>query len=235
MSPGGSATAAEGRLRAVIFDMDGVLIDTEPAWRRVEIEVFGSLGVQLTEAECRATMGMRVREVVELRRERHPWPDATVDAVTRRIVDGVVEHVRTDGAAIDGALAAVTAVRRAGLLCAVASSSPAQLITAVVERLGIDTDVDVTCSADQDARGKPAPDIYLRTASLLGVAPATCLAVEDSVNGVLAARAAGMLCIAIPDLVTAADTRLSAATLRLESLRELDDELLVALSSDYFE
>ncbi len=235
MIPGGPATARDRGLRAVIFDMDGVLIDTEPVWRRVEIEVFGSLGVRLTEAECRETMGMRVAEVVQMWHQRRPWPGASVDEVTRRIVDGVIEQVRAHGTAIDGALSAVSAVRRAGLLCAVASSSPLELITTVVERLGIDRDVDVICSAEQDAQGKPAPDIYLRTASLLGVQPDSCLAVEDSVNGVLSARAAGMPCVVIPDRVTASDPRLAVATLRLESLRELEDELLVALSRDYFE
>jgi beta-phosphoglucomutase-like phosphatase (HAD superfamily) len=234
MTSGTVAVRGSG-LRAVIFDMDGVLIDTEPVWRRVEIEVFGSLGVRITEAECRETMGMRVREVVELWRRRRPWSGDSIDEVTRRIVDGVVEHVRAHGVAIDGAPSAVSAVRRSGLLCAVASSSPPGLITAVVERLGIAAEVDVVCSAQDDAHGKPAPDIYLRTASLLGVAPASCLAIEDSVNGVLSARAAGMPCIAIPDATTASDRRLDTATLRLASLRQLDDRRLAELGHAYFE
>lgn len=231
---GGAEPAAAG-LRAVIFDMDGVLIDTEPVWRRVEIEVFASLGVAITDAECRESMGMRVNEVVRSWQQRRPWSGASVDNVTRRIVDGVIEHVRRHGVAIDGVSSAVSAVRRAGLLCAVASSSPAALIAAVVERLRIDGDVDVVCSAENDVHGKPAPDIYLRTASLLGVPAASCLAIEDSINGVLSARAAGMPCIAIPDEVTASDPRMDRATLRLDSLRDLDDERLDAVRRDYFE
>ncbi len=85
-----------------------------------------------------------------------------------------------------------------------------------------------------DAHGKPAPDIYVRTASELHLHPASCLAIEDSVNGVLSARAAGMPCVAIPDAVTAADPRLAAATIRLTSLRELDDERLAEISQAYF-
>ncbi len=225
---------AAAPLRAVIFDMDGVLIDTEPVWRGVEIDVFRSVGVHITEAECRQTMGMRVREVVELWRQRRPWSGPSVDEVTARIVDGVVRHVRNEGVALDGALAAVAAVGRAGLRCAVASSSPPALISAVLESLGIGGAVDVACSAVHDARGKPAPDIYLRTARELGVSAASCLAIEDSVNGVLSARAAGMPCVAIPDEVTASDPRLAAATLRMESLRDLDDDRLSQLRRTYF-
>lgn len=235
MTAAGSTHAARAALRAVIFDMDGVLIDSEPVWRSVEIDVFGSLGVGMTEADCRQTMGLRVREAVQHWQRNRPWTGASVDEVTGRIVAGVIERLRTDGVAMEGVYSAVAAVRRAGLLCAVASSSPAAMISAVVERLGIGADVDVVSSADDDARGKPAPDIYLRTAALLGVEPAACLAVEDSVNGVLSARAAGMPCVAIPDEVTASDRRLLAATVRLHSLRELDDARLGDLQRDYFE
>jgi sugar-phosphatase len=221
-------------LRAVIFDMDGVLIDTEPVWRTVEIEVFASVGIALTDAECRETMGVRVPEVVQLRYELRPWSGESVDDVTRRIVDGVADHVRVHGVAMDGAVSAVEMVRRAGLLCAVASSSPMALITAVLHRLRIHDVVDVVCSAEDDARGKPAPDIYLRTAARLGVTPAGCLAIEDSVNGVLSARAAGMPCIVVPDEVTAADPRIGAASVRLDSLRDLDEHRLGEVSNAYF-
>ncbi len=163
-----------------------------------------------------------------------PVDDRVVDDVTGRIVDGVATHVRAHGVPMDGAIAAIAAVRRAGLFCAVASSSPSLLISAVVDRLRIGDAVDVMCSAMDDARGKPAPDIYLRTAAVLGVSPTSCLAIEDSVNGVLAARAAGMPCVAIPDGVTAADPRLAAATVTLASLDELDDARLAQLSRAYF-
>jgi HAD superfamily hydrolase (TIGR01509 family) len=225
---------ARTALRAVIFDMDGVLIDTEPVWRSVEIDVFGSLGVHISEAECRQTMGMRVGEVVAMWHRRRPWSGESVAAVTRRIVDGVAAHVRADGAPMDGAVAAFAVVRRAGLLCAVASSSPPELISAVLDRLDIRERVEVVCSAVDDAHGKPAPDIYLRTAAELGVPPPSCLAIEDSLNGVLSARAAGMHCVAVPDAVTGDDPRLDAATIRLGSLRELDDSRLDELRRTYF-
>ena len=224
-----------GRLRAVIFDMDGVLIDTEPVWRRVEIEVFESVGLQLSEADCRETMGLRIDEVVRLWHSRRPWgDDSSVATVTERILAGVIDQVRHDGVAMDGALDAVAAVRAAGLRCAVASSSPQALIDAVVGRLGIGPEVDAICSAEHEVHGKPAPDVYLRAAALLAVGAADCLAIEDSVNGMISARRAGMVCAVIPDALTAGDPRLGEATLRLRSLRDLDGACLEELSAAYF-
>ena len=230
-------TAASGTkqpLGAVVFDMDGVLIDTEPAWRRVEIDVLGRLGVELTEADCREVMGVRVGDIVRLWYARHPWSGATLEDVTARIRDGVVDHVLTEGEPLAGALEAVALVRDSGRRCAVASSSPRLLIDAVVQRLHLADKIDIICSAEDEARGKPAPDVYLSAARLLGIDPAGCLAIEDSVNGVLSARAAGMACIAIPDAVVAKDPRFAAATLRLESLRDLDNARLESVSAAYF-
>lgn len=226
--------APQDHLRAVIFDMDGVVIDTEPVWRRVEAEVFGSLGLHLSDADCRETMGLRVDDVVRLWHTRRPWAGVPVGTVVDRIVSGVIDDVRRSGVAAEGAIQAIAAVRHAGLLCALASSSPPSLISAVVEKLGIASEVDVICSASDEARGKPAPDVYLRTASLLGVPPAGCLAIEDSVNGVLSARAAAMACIVIPDRLSALDPRLDAATLLLDSLLELDDRRLESIRAAYF-
>ena len=136
---------------------------------------------------------------------------------------------------MDGAVEAVRLVRSRGLSCAVASSSPRPLIDVVVARLGIADQVDAVCSAEDEVHGKPAPDVYLRAARLLGVPPAGCLAVEDSALGVLSARAAGMPCVAIPDGHTAQDPRLAAATLRLDSIRDLDRDRLEWLDAAYFE
>ncbi|MDQ2961130.1 MAG: hexitol phosphatase HxpB [Candidatus Dormibacteraeota bacterium] len=231
---GRSSAQSGGGLRAVVFDMDGVLIDTEPVWRDVEIDVFGSLGVLLTEDDCRGTMGMRIDEVVRARYAQSPWTGATPEQVTARIVDGMVTRVSADGVALDGAREALATVRDMRLLCAVASSSPQRLIAAVLERLDLLDAADAVCSAEHEPFGKPAPDVYMRAAAALAVAPAACLAVEDSVNGVLSARAAGMPFVVIPDAQVAGDPRLDGAVLRLGSLRGLDRPTLERLSRDYF-
>ncbi|MHB8717279.1 MAG: hexitol phosphatase HxpB [Candidatus Dormibacteria bacterium] len=221
-------------LRAVIFDMDGVLIDTEPVWREVEIEVFARVGLHLTEDDCRSTMGLRVDEVVGAWYGRHPWTGPTCAEVANAIVDGVVATVRLRGEAMPGVAGAFAAVRSLGLHCAVASSSSMRLIEAVMERLELNGAVDVVRSAEHEAAGKPAPDVYLSTARELGVAPQSCLAVEDSVNGWLSATAAGMPCVVVPDAEVGRDPRLARAPLVLSSLSDLDAGRIDQIARDYF-
>lgn len=218
-------------IRAVIFDMDGILIDTEPVWRRVEIETFGSLGLHLTEEQCMETMGVRVDEVVRIWHDRHPWEAPSCSVVTRQIVQGVIEHVRAHGEPKAGAARAMALARHAGLRVAVASSSDQALIAAVLERLDLERYVDVTWSAEYELEGKPHPAVYLTAAKLLGVPPGECVAVEDSPNGVLSAKRAGMYCIAVPDPALADDPRFKEADLRLGSLDQFSLDMLPGCSA----
>ena len=184
-------------IRACIFDMDGVLIDTEPVWRSVEQKVFARVGVHLTEEQLLETWGKRIDEVVEHWYVSRPWDGVRPNAVAKAIVDEVVAHVRDQGVPAPGALAAVDTARTAGLRIAIASSSSRRLIDAVVARLGLREKMDALLSADDDKNGKPAPDVYLRAASMLGVPAGECVAVEDSPMGVRSAKAAHMACVAL--------------------------------------
>lgn len=217
-------------LAAAIFDMDGLLIDTEPIWRRSEIEIFGELGLHLTEEQCMQTMGVRVAEIVQLWYSRHPWEGPSCAEVTRRIYASVIEHVLSEGQPMPGVLDALRTVRDRGLVCGIASSSSEILIRAVVERLGIGEYIQMICSADNEAEGKPHPAVYLTAARRLGVSPEQCVAFEDSPNGVLSAKAAGMLCIVVPDRYLAGDPRMACADVRLESLEQFSSETLDALA-----
>jgi sugar-phosphatase len=210
----------------MIFDMDGLLIDTEPIWRRSETEVFDRLGLQLTEEQLLETMGVRVAEVVRLWYARHPWRGPSCDEVTRQIEDAVIEQVLSEGEAKPGVYGALELGSAAGLPIAIASSSSEELILAVVQRLGIGHHIDLICSAVAEPEGKPHPAVYLTAARGLNVPPESCLALEDSPNGVLSAKAAGMFCVAVPDPLLSADPRMQQADLRLESLEELTPELL---------
>lgn len=210
----------------IIFDVDGLLIDTEPVWRRAETEVFGELGIELTEADGAETMGVRIDEVVAHWRARRPWPGAggppDDHEIAGRIVDLVIAHVRERGEPQPGVAAAFAAARAVGAV-ALASSSPPALIDAICDRLGLS--VAVRCSAVDEPWGKPAPDVYLTAARRLGVAPARCVALEDSPNGVRSALAAGMPCLAVPDPFVAADPAFARARL-LTSLEEVTPDLL---------
>ncbi|MGO8959421.1 MAG: HAD-IA family hydrolase [Streptosporangiaceae bacterium] len=222
---------------SVILDMDGLLIDTEPAWRAAEADVFAAFGVRLSEAELLAATGQAIGEAVAIWRQRRPRQlrpgtgdlDQLTDAeVADRITGLVVAEVLAAGEPMAGVPAAIGMFRRHSLRLAIASSSPMRLIDAVCEQLGLD-DIEVRCSAFDEANGKPAPDVYLAAARKLGDSPAACLALEDSPNGVLAAKAAGMRCLAVPDPLLAADPRYQQADLVLSSLECLDDEALRAL------
>jgi sugar-phosphatase len=218
---------------AAVLDMDGLLIDTEPVWREAETEVFGGLGIRLSEADMLATMGRRIVELAAHWRRAHPWPDAETgrpsDAeIAEAVVDRVVAHVQAAGELMPGAGEAVRLLRRLGLRLAIASSSPHRLIDAVCDRLGLNS-IEVRCSAEDEARGKPAPDVYLTAARRLELGPGRCLAIEDSPAGVQAARAAGMRCIAVPDRLIADDRRYDEADAVLDSLLQLDTAVLRSL------
>jgi sugar-phosphatase len=228
-----SDAAAAPAIHAVVLDMDGLLIDTEPAWRAAERAVFGELGLQLSEDDMLATMGRRIAELVAHWRRERPWPGAETgepsDAVIAdRVIDRMVAHVRARGEPMEGVDRATALLRRLGLGVAIASSSSHRLIDAVCDRLGLAW-IEIRCSADDELRGKPAGDVYLAAARRLGLSPAACLAIEDSPNGVLAARAAGMRCIAVPDPHLSGDPRYREAELVLASLDELDEGRLRSL------
>ena len=182
---------------AVIFDMDGVLIDSEPRWHVAEIEVFGSVGVPLTAQKCLETTGLRTDAMVDYWYERHPWSGQTKSDVGRRVQERVRDLVIAHGTAIEGALELLGALRASGVPLALCSSSPRFLIEATCEKLGILRNFVVLQSAEDCARGKPHPDPYLATAERLGVAPAGCVVIEDSINGMKSARAAGMKVVGV--------------------------------------
>ena len=206
-------------LDAVIFDMDGVLIDSEPIWQAAERLGFGEVGLDLQVSEMVTTMGLRVDEVVAYWYARRPWPDVGIDhaGLARRMVDTVVDLMSTSGEPLPGVVDAVAACEKQGLGVAVASSSPSRVIAAALQRLGLADQFDVVRSAEHEAYGKPHPAVFLSAAAQLGVEPTRCLVVEDSVHGMVAALAARMRCVVVPD-ADRRSPRFAAADHMLDSL-----------------
>lgn len=226
-----SALATGRRLRAAIFDMDGLLTESESLWRQAETELAAELGLPFTEADFVATMGVRMADVADRWWAAHPWPTPPTPAeVADRAVDRVVELV-AGAAPLPGVAEAIDRCRRRGLRLALCSSSAPRLIDAVLAALGLTGAFEVVHSAELDEHGKPHPQPYLATAAALGVEPGSCIVFEDSFSGCLSARSAGMVTVAVPDPLLRGDVRFGLADVVLGSLLELDDEVLDALEA----
>jgi beta-phosphoglucomutase-like phosphatase (HAD superfamily) len=217
-------------IQAVIFDMDGLLIDSEPIWQETEVALFRSVGIPVTLAMSTQTMGLRSDEVVRYWHHRYPWKTPSQTSVATDLIDRMVMALEAADIAMPGVQEAFAVVAAAGLPIAIASSSPIRLIHAAIKNLGIADKLQEVQSAEHEEYGKPHPGVYIRTAKKLGVAPEHCLAFEDSINGVIAAKAAKMHCIAIPDPAMRSHKAYGIADLILDSLDEFTPAVLKNLS-----
>ncbi|TAF11343.1 MAG: hexitol phosphatase HxpB [Nostocales cyanobacterium] len=211
---------------AVIFDMEGLLINSEPFWCRAEVEVLNELGVPLQLSMCNQTMGLRVDEVVSYWYAKFPWTSVSQSEVAERIVHRVSELVATTGQPMTGAVEIIQLCQQMHLPLALATSSPILLIEAVLNRLGLQDVFDVVSSAQTEELGKPHPAVYLTTAHRLGVQPQKCVAFEDSIRGIISAKAASMRCIAVPAVEDRKDPRFAIADVTLDSLAQINESWL---------
>ena len=216
---------------ASIFDMDGLLIDSEVLWHEAELEILGRLGVPLAQEGFRTTKGMFVHEVTEHWFARHPWAGPTPADVAVSIVDRVIELIVTKGELKPGALHAVDLCAARGLQLALASSSEYRLIEAALGHFDLRSRFVLVRSAEEEAYGKPHPAVFVTTASLLGVARRACLVWEDAPAGVLAAKAASMTCVAVPEKGEGHHPAFGIADLVVDSLLDVDDTALDALEA----
>ena len=216
-------------IEAAVFDMDGLLIDSEPMWRQVEMDIFGRLGVPLTTEMCLETRGMVLDQVTAHWYGLYRWEGPTPDDVAAQIIEAMASLLVTRLVLKPGAVEAVAACRDRGLALAVASSSPRRLIESVVEAMALGPWFSVLHSAQEEGAGKPDPAVFLTTARLLGVDPARCVVFEDSPAGVEAAHRAGMVCVAVPEgpetlIDDSAAAAFVSADLVIGSLLEVDDD-----------
>ncbi len=211
------------RADAVLFDLDGVLVDTEPWWDEVRHAFAAAHGRAWTGDDQRAVMGANSRQWAAIMRERLALSNLDPDSIETAIVGGVLARYRAGAPPV--LPDAAESVRRiaADHRVAIASSSHVVLIQAAVDALGLGGVFGAVVSSDEVSHGKPAPDVYLLAASRLGIEPARCLVVEDSLNGVRAGKAAGMTVVLIPNpSVPPAAGAHALADLVLDRLADLD-------------
>jgi HAD superfamily hydrolase (TIGR01509 family) len=213
---------------AVVFDMDGVLIDSEERWDQARRAVVAAAGRPFPDAATRAMQGMSAPEW-----EAYLHDELGVDRppaeIGRAVVDAMAEGYRDDLPLLPGATAAVQQLAAAYPL-AIASSANLELIELVLELAGLHEHFRAYVSSEEVARGKPAPDVYCEAARRLGVEPTRCAAVEDSSNGLRSAHAAGMAVIAVPNRAypPAADA-LALAQLVVDRVDAITPELVAHL------
>lgn len=183
---------------AVIFDMDGLLVDSEPVWAIAEGGLLEARGFTMDHEIHRPLIGMRMRDFLAGVKAGYGLSD-TVDELAADVVARMIRLIPDQVVPRPGAPELLAYLQARGVPCAIASSSPMAIINATVAAQGWDGYFQTRVCGDDVAHGKPAPDIYLEAARRLGVEAAACLALEDSANGSRAAVAAGMVTIAIPD------------------------------------
>lgn len=211
--------------RAAIFDMDGVIIDSEPFWKEADIKVYGELGIELTEQMCSQTTGMDGFKAIEHWYNYKPWTNRTFQLVKDDIETHVSQCIRSRGKAAEGLEYILNFLESKHLKIGLASASPMHIIEAVLDKLEVKNRFHVYHTAEDEAHGKPHPDVYLSTARMLQVNPSDCIVFEDSIFGLLSAKAAGMKVIAIPDKHIKDDEHFKKADATISSLFEFDENL----------
>jgi sugar-phosphatase len=210
--------------RAAIFDMDGLLIDSEPLWKRAEREVFAAEGIEIDDAMAAVTATMTTRQVAEHWYGVRPWREKSVEDVEAAVVARVADLIRAGSSAMPGVAEILALCAQFGWRVGLASNSPAVLCQLVLRELKIEGRFQAVVSADYVEQGKPDPAIYLLAARMLDVAPRQCLVFEDSPTGVRAARAAGMSVVAIPSAGQSFAGENARPHLTLGALHEFDTQ-----------
>jgi len=212
-------------IAAVVFDLDGVIVDSEQVWDEVRENYVREVGGTYTDSATRDMMGMSSVEWSRYMADRLGVP-GTPEEINAAIVERMLERYGQAPPLIPGAVEAVRRCAERWPL-AVASSSNPELIEVVLDVARLHDVIPVVVSSQEVARGKPAPDVYLEAARRLGVDPQLCAAVEDSHNGIRSAKAAGMRVVAIPNPHFPPDkTALAQADVVLRSIDELTPEVI---------
>ena len=208
-------------MKAVIFDMDGVIIDSEPIHFDVDIKTMDYLGRNISGGELEKYVGMTSTEMWSLIKKKYNLIQS-VDEIIDYQLENKINIVRElDIEPIEGIRELLLQLKNESLLIGIASSSPRKFIEEVVKKFHLQDYLSCVVSGEEVPRGKPAPDVYIEAAKELGVDIDQCIVIEDSRNGVIAAKAAGMKCIGYKN-INSGNQDLSKADITVDSIKDIN-------------
>lgn len=210
------------KLKAVIFDMDGLLIDSEPLWREAGCETLAAFDHELSHEQYESSTGLRTEEWVDYWFQVFQIDPSRAGEAVEMIIDKAIEKIDAHAPIMPGAHQAIATAKKQGLRVGLATSSPMRLVDVVLQKYFSTNTFDAICSAELLPYGKPHPAVYINCATALQVPPLACIALEDSFNGMIAAKAARMQCIVVPAPEGYHLPKWSAADKKVASLEEID-------------
>lgn len=208
---------------SVIFDMDGLLIDSEPLWNEAADEVFKFYGVHLTKEQYATTTGLRTKEFVNWWFNKFNLNIEDQAQAEKHIIQKVIQKVKTKAVVLPGVDYIFNFFKKKKFNIGLATSSPTELIEVVIDICNIRNSLNAICSAELLDFGKPHPQVYLNCAEALYVLPTDCICFEDSFNGTIAAKAARMKCVVVPHYSELKHEKWGAADLKLTSLQNFSE------------
>jgi sugar-phosphatase len=209
-------------INAVLFDMDGLLLDTEPLWGESMLRIARKHKIPITRQQFKETTGLRIFEVTDHWAIHYPWQGKTSKEVADEILEDIIASSKQSATVLKGVEKALILLRKHHFKIGLASSSTGHMIDALVAHFDLKKYFDVITSADAVEMGKPHPAVFLHCAALLGSKPNECLVLEDSVNGMIAGKAARMKVIVVPNELHFDDPRFSIADGKLRSMEDFD-------------
>lgn len=215
------------KYKAVIFDMDGLLIDSEPHWQEAGRETLAQYGEYLTEEQYHTSTGLRTEEWIEYWFNHFGIDKASAPKAIETIISKAIQKIDEYGNAFEGVDSLLTLFKSYNFRIGLATSSPLSLVEVVVKKMRLERSFDVITSAEKLPFGKPHPQVYLDCVAALGVSPLECIAFEDSFNGLIAAKAARLRCIIVPAISAFNEHKWNAADLKIKSLTEFNEAALL--------
>jgi mannitol-1-/sugar-/sorbitol-6-/2-deoxyglucose-6-phosphatase len=211
-------------IEAVIFDMDGVLIDSEPLWKKAEQKIFKTVGIELNDELCRKTTGLDNSSTVNFWYSQKPWTTKSIAEVADEISAEVLSLFLSDNFIKQGVENLIGFFVSKKLPLAVASSSEMKFINTVLEKLKLKDKFAAVYSSEYEDYGKPHPGVYISTARRLDKKPENCLAFEDSFYGALAAKAARMRVVSVLDEKDFVNTKFDFTDLKIKSFNDFTEK-----------